>query len=151
MITQSRTMLLLLTTSLLILPLTTLATKRTEIITECDRKILVKTQHNLTHLKAKDVQRLFLAFDDNCKHHDDFHAWGNELLFEVLQRKPKLFLKQLELIPNGKHRVILDELEAPQNHRFDLESILRKVARVKGHDRAKEAVLSALQQASHNY
>ncbi len=127
-----------------------IAAQRAHPTTVCDRKVLVKTEHQLKHLKAADVQRLFMTFDSNCTHHDDFHDWGNELLFRVLQLKPKLFVQHLETIPSGTRRAILDEIEHPLHNGFDISGMIHKVTRIKGHDHSKEAVLAALQVARRN-
>jgi hypothetical protein len=134
----------------LTMPFLAQAAKRAQPVTVCDRKVLVKTEHHLKQLKAADVERLFMTFDGNCTHHDDFHAWGNEMLFRVLQLKPKLFIQHLETIPNGKRRAILDELEHPLHNGFDISGIIHKVKHIKGHDRTKEALLDALKVAQRN-
>lgn len=126
------------------------AAKRAQPITICDRKVLVKTEHQLKHLKAADVKRLLMTFDSNCTHHDDFHDWGNEMLFRVLQLKPRLFVQQLETLPSGTRRAILDEIEHPLHNGFDITGMIHKVTRIKGHERSKEAVLAALRVAQRN-
>lgn len=123
------------------------AKRHAQVIQDCDTKVLAKTEHSLKNLKAKDIERLFLTFDDDCTHHDDFHKWGNELLFRTLQHKPKIFIKELEVIPNGKRRAILDELGSPIHNGFDIPSITHKVSKIKGHDRTRDDVLRALRDA----
>ena len=123
------------------------AKRHVQVIQDCDTQVLSKTERNLKSLKAKDIERLFLTFDDDCTHYDDFHKWGNELLFRTLQHKPKLFIKELDIIPNGKRRAILIELESPLHNGFDLPTIIRKVSKIKGHDRTRDDVLRALRDA----
>jgi hypothetical protein len=124
---------------------------RTENVQDCDRKVLEKTERNLSHLKSNDVERFLMTFDSNCTHHDNFHDWGNILLFQVLQRKPKFFIQHLETIPNGKRRAILTELESPLHSGIDVKAIIRKVEKVKEHDRARDDVLYSLRQAEQKF
>ena len=145
--TGSRLLFLLSTSLAVTISTSAMSAKRAQPVTVCDRKVLVQTEHHLKQLKTKDVERLFMTYDGNCSHHDDFHDWGNEMLFRVLQRKPKLFIQHLETIPNGKRRVILEELERPLHNGFDIPGIIHKVEHIKGHDRTKEAVFDALRQA----
>lgn len=123
------------------------AKSRAEIIQECDRKVLLKTQHNLDKLKSKDIKNFLLTFASTCYHHDDFHDLGNHLLFRVLQRKPALFIQHLATIPNGKRRAILVELESPLHNDVDVNALIHKVEKIKGHDRLKDDVLYSLKQA----
>lgn len=150
MLKTSRMLGLVFISAALTIPLLAQAAKRAQPVTVCDRKVLVKTEHHLKQLKAADVKRLFMTFDGNCTHHDDFHAWGNATLFRVLQLKPKLFVQNLETLPNDKRRAILDELAHPIHNGFDVSGLIHKVRRIKGHDPTKEAVLDALKQGQRN-
>jgi len=144
---STRTIIACLATVLLCNTAPLAAKTRTAGVQDCDRRVLVKTERNLTKLKSKDVENFLMTFASTCSHHDDFQALGNKLLFRVLQRKPKLFIQHLAVIPNGKRRAILVELESPVERGFDIPVIMRKVKKVKGHDRIKDDVLDSLKQA----
>ena len=142
-----RTLILSLSAVLLFTAVLVEAKSRAVVIKDCDKKLLVKTERNLTRLKSKDIENFLMTFASTCSHHKEFQALGNKLLFLVLQRKPKTFLQHLAKLPSGKRRAILTELESPLERGFDIPSIIRKVSKVKGYDTVKDHVLDSLKQA----
>jgi hypothetical protein len=115
---------------------------------ECNIKNLVTVNQNLERLTGTDIQLLLCTFDENCKSNSEFSSFSNEMLFEVLRRKPELVIEELSL-NKGKYDInlIASELEQPIHDGFDLELIIEEVKSLHQGEEIKLLILNSLEKA----
>jgi len=83
---------------------------------------------NNNTLNTIHVCKLFYTIDPNCSNDAEFSAFSNEILFKVLEKRPKLFFIELDRIKNEvNYEYILNQLENPIHDGIEISKILRNI------------------------
>ena len=110
----------------------------------CNIKNLVTVNQNLEDLTSEDIGLLLCTFDEACKNNSEFSAFSNEVLFEVMGRRPDILIQEMADNDNLEFELILSKLENPIHDGFDLERIINKVSAIQEHEKIKEQILQSL-------
>lgn len=76
----------------------------------CSISILSATQQNLEKLKKQEIDDFICTIDERCRPNVEFSEFSSELLYDILLRSPKLFLRSLGQAESEKREFILRRL-----------------------------------------
>ena len=111
----------------------------------CNIKNLVTVNQHLEDLTTEDIELLLCTFDDTCKNNSEFSAFSNEVLFEVIGKRPDMLIQEIAKKDDLELELILSKLESPIHDGFDLKEIYNKVSAIQDHEKIKEQILNSLE------
>jgi len=114
----------------------------------CSVKNLAIVQNHLDSLNEEDIQLLLCTFDESCANNVEFAQFSNEMLFEVLQKRPALLTAEIsQNKANINLPIILTELESPIHDGFDVREIMNSISTLDD-SAVKGQILDALGKAA---
>lgn len=90
----------------------------------CSADILDKTEQNLEKLDLVLVADFMAVFHADCQNHQEFRERANDLLFQVIRRKPDRVLELLSKNSSLSRSYIVYELAHPVRPQPGLDSII---------------------------
>lgn len=114
---------------------------------KCEIEKVKIVSENMDSLTFRMVADFFCTFDTSCSIDAEYSEWSNEILYNVLDRDPDLFLKVLQQEKVDDIQLVLNETENPI-HEFDYQTIYDKVKNTKSKDELTIRVLKAIESAA---
>ena len=111
---------------------------------KCSLEILKATADSLNELDKASISAFLSTFQKGCDKNVEYSEWSNELLFQVVEQYPKLFLKVLHENNSIDQKIILQELKTPVNDEIDLEQLIKSVEKASSNNETNKRVLEAL-------
>lgn len=113
----------------------------------CSSDILLKTDESIENLDLVTVAEFLSAFDRDCKNNVEFSQWSNELLFDVIARKPDMVIGLLSKNTSLDKDLIISTLEDPIHDGIDLMETIRSVKRSTFKNPIQTEIIEALELA----
>ncbi|PCJ90735.1 MAG: hypothetical protein COA50_16975 [Flavobacteriaceae bacterium] len=129
---------------------------KSEITRPCDFRILKETDSLLqlnTELDEQDYLKFIVNMRIDCANNVEYSQWNNELIFKMLEKRPKMFVTFLSRFStktrsNEKTDFILKELRNPIHDGIELNKILNRLGEITTVDsRLKELVYASINKA----
>ncbi|HYV91029.1 MAG TPA: hypothetical protein VE978_04575 [Chitinophagales bacterium] len=87
-----------------------------EFITKCDVQIVRRTEQQLNNLTLDSAMKFFMTFGEECSNNAEFSEYWDEVMFEILDKHPEIYLQCMCELTDKKYRnAILEEIESPVN------------------------------------
>lgn len=115
-------------------------------IPRCDIAILRKTEEHINQLNYVELYDFLYTFSKDCSTNIEYSEYSNELLFKVLEKHTKEFIRCISQEEDISQDYIYAELSTPILD-INVEVIYGKVKDASGDHLVKEKVLKALEKA----
>lgn len=90
----------------------------------CSTDILRKTNSKIDKLDLVLVADFLATFHESCNSNVEYTEWSNELLFEVIKRRPDRVLELMNKNSSLSRDYILNELSSPIHDQIDIDEII---------------------------
>ncbi|WP_321344211.1 hypothetical protein [uncultured Draconibacterium sp.] len=115
---------------------------------KCNIEIILEMSEKIENCNEKLILNFLQTFGQECKNNAEFSEFGNETLFKVIQKQPKLFCEVLEEYKSkiDLNSIIL-QIENPVIDLINLDSIKEQVSHTKISQELKNTILNAIDRA----
>ncbi len=111
---------------------------------ECNIQFLSYLDRNESSLTTEEIFTFTTLFNnDSCELNVEFIEYRNEVLLEIVEKYPKLFVSTLSKISMLTKKKILTELSQPLLD-VNIDNIIKKINGVKNHTEIKNEINAAL-------
>lgn len=93
----------------------------------CSSEILLNTEKNIDKLNLVLVADFLATFHESCNNNVEYSEWSNELLFQVINKKPGRFLELLMKNTSLSRDFIINELAHPINDGINIDATIVKI------------------------
>ena len=87
----------------------------------CSTDVLRKTDSKLDQLDLVLVADFLATFHESCNNNLEYSEWSNELLFEVVRRRPDRFIELMGKNSSLRRDYIVKELASPIHDQIDVD------------------------------
>jgi len=117
----------------------------------CKIETLIKIRNNINNVTEQQVLYFLKGFNKMCDLNVEYSEFSNYLLFQLLQKQPKLVLKVLTNNKAISYKYINKNLTNPINDSINLEEIYKKIKNIYGYDTIKNKLLISIKIAIKKY
>lgn len=104
-----------------------------------------KQKESITY---NDVKAFLCTFDESCKNNAEYSEFSNEVLYDLLEKKPETVIDVLAKEKTIKSKYIYEIVASPINDSFDLKKIYTEIEKIgAGDSNVKSRLLTSLKMA----
>ena len=107
---------------------------------------------NIDSLNNDSLLVFFKQFSiEQNKNNVEFLEWGNEVLFQILEKKPTQFFKNLFILKESEIKSIENEINSPVNDGINMIKIFKEIENSKMDEKIKARALNFIRPAYESY
>jgi len=110
----------------------------------CDIDKLSSISENIQDIDSSEVREFLSLFSITCNDNIEFSEFRNEILFEILEKRPSFILSELLLCDSLTLKNLLHEIENPISDEFSIEKIYCSIKGIKLKNKQKNIILKSL-------